>query len=71
MILKAGTAYPEGNEPVDAEWEYEDGGRVNIGYQGEYTLISIDPDELLAIADAIRGKIMFNQTLNHEQKRIR
>jgi hypothetical protein len=65
MILKAGTAYPEGSEPVDSEWEYEDGGRVNIGYQGEYTLISIDPDDFLAIADAIRGKILFNQTLKH------
>jgi hypothetical protein len=72
MILKAGTAYPENSDPIDCDFQYEDGMRVIIGYTldgVEITLASIDPDDFLAIADAIRGNIIFTNQLKNDKKR--
>ena len=70
MILKAGTYYPEDEEPTEVEWVYDPDMIVQVNHK-DTTIMTIQPDDLLAIADAIRGNILFNQTLKYEQKRIR
>ena len=62
MILKVGTYYPEDGEPTEAEWIYEPDGIVDIQYKG-CSIMTIQPDDLLAIADAIRGNILFHEQL--------
>lgn len=56
MIIKAGT-FCDGISPFagnDIEWFYDNEKRVE-GYSGDYMIFSIDPEDFLAIADAIRG----------------
>jgi hypothetical protein len=72
MILKSGTAYPEESEPTDAIFEYTEGTRVTISYAdgtAEFCLVSIDPEDFLAIADAVRENILFNKKLKNENSR--
>jgi hypothetical protein len=56
MILKAGTYYPEDGEPTDAEWHYDINESVTI-VSVDCVIVSIDPYDFMAIADAIRGRI--------------
>ena len=54
MILKTGTLHTENNGDKDAVWEYEEGYRVIVKDEEEFQFLSIDPVNLIAIADAIR-----------------
>jgi hypothetical protein len=62
VILKAGTYYPEDEEPTEVEWVYDPDKIVDIQHKG-FTIMTIQPDDLLAIADAIRGNILFHEQL--------
>jgi hypothetical protein len=68
VILKAGTYYPEDEEPTEVEWLYEPDGIVDIQYKG-FTILTLQPDDLLAIADAIRGAILLNEQLKSCRKK--
>jgi len=68
MILKTGTYYPEDEEPCEVEWVYDPDMIVQINHK-DTTIMTIQPDDLLAIADAIRGNILFHEQLKSCRKK--
>ena len=62
MILKAGTYYPDNEEPTEVEWVYDPEGIVHINHK-DTTILTIQPDDLMAIADAIKASIILTEQL--------
>lgn len=78
MELKAGHSHLPADWGSVVEWTYDTNENVMISVgdnDNTDTVVSIDPEELLAIADAVRGKMKrdledeVQQIKNYKEKR--
>lgn len=63
MRLKAGTIFLEDREPDDAVWDYEPHSLVTISHD-EFVYVSIEPDDLIAVCEAIKERLIREKTTN-------